>query len=138
MGLLGTLILVLAMLWILQIVGTHFQMRHYRQVLGGITRAETEGYVGVGNAKASFGKGVLLILVVNPDGEVARALRMRGRTVFARFTEAPGLVGASLEELKDGDREDPYESATMLATARAVEQIERIMEEKKTEAVAVS
>ena len=65
MGLIGYLILVLALLWALQIVGTYFQMRHYRQVLGGITREETGGYGGVGNAKAWFGMGVILILVVD-------------------------------------------------------------------------
>ena len=36
-------ILLLALAWILQIVGTYFQMRHYREVLGRITREG--GYV---------------------------------------------------------------------------------------------
>ena len=78
-----------AIAWILQIVGTYFQMRHYREVLGGITRESSEGFVGVGNAKATFGKGVILILVADENGVVRRALRMRGMTVFARFKEAP-------------------------------------------------
>jgi glucitol operon activator protein len=85
MGWIGYLILVLALLWALQIVGTYFQMRHYREVLGGITREESEGYVGVGNAKARIGKGVILILVAGENDVVRRALRMRGMTVFARF-----------------------------------------------------
>src|SRR3712207_9305501 len=80
MGWIGYLILALALVWALQIVGTYFQMRHYREVLGGITREEAEGYVGVGNAKAQLGKGVILILVVDENGVVKRALRMRGRS----------------------------------------------------------
>jgi glucitol operon activator protein len=105
-------------------------MSHYRGVLGGITREGGKGYVGAGNAKARLGKGVILILVSDEDGIVKRALRMRGMTVFARFEEAPDLVGMSLDELQQEKREGPYEKATMLATRRAVEQIQRIKSEK--------
>ncbi len=117
-------------LWLLQIVGTHVQMSHYRSVLGGITREGGKGYVGAGNAKARFGKGVILILVCDEDGVVSRAVRMRGMTVFARFQEAPELVGLSLDEMRDGERKRPYEKATTLAARRAVEQIDRIQSEK--------
>ena len=130
MGWIGYLILVLALVWALQIVGTYFQMRHYREVLGGITREGGEGYVGVGNAKARFGKGVILILVAGEDDVVRRALRMRGMTIFARFQEAPELVGMGLDELRNDAREGPYERGTMLAARRAVEQIDRIKQEK--------
>jgi glucitol operon activator protein len=130
MGLIGYLILVLALLWVLQIVGTYFQMRHYREVLGRITREGGEGYVGVGNAKATFGKGVILILVVDQNDMVVKALRMRGMTVFARFREAPELLGMRLDELRGGQREGPYEAATMRAARHAVEQIDRIKSEK--------
>ncbi len=130
MGWIGYLILVLALVWALQIIGTYFQMRHYREVLGGITREGGEGYVGVGNAKARFGKGVILILVAGEDDVVRRALRMRGMTIFARFQEAPELVGMGLDELRNEEREGPYEKGTMLAARRAVEQIDRIKQEK--------
>ena len=131
MGWIGYLILALALVWLLQIVGTYFQMRHYREVLGGITRERTEGYVGVGNAKARLGKGVILILVVDQNDLVVKALRMRGMTVFARFREAPELLGMRLDELRGGEREGPYEAATMRAARRAVEQIDRIKSEKE-------
>lgn len=124
-------ILILAVAWILQIVGTYFQMRHYREVLGRITREGGEGYVGVGNAKATFGKGVVLILVADQNDVVRRGLRMRGMTIFARFNDVPDLVGMSLEELRAEGREDPYDKSTMLAARRAVEQIDRIKQEKE-------
>jgi glucitol operon activator protein len=130
MGLIGYLILVLALMWALQIVGTYFQMRHYREVLGRVTSEGNEGYVGVGNAKARFGKGVILILVAGEDDVVRRALRMRGMTIFARFQEAPALVGMGLDELRNEDREGRYERGTMLAARRAIEQIDRIKQEK--------
>jgi glucitol operon activator protein len=131
MGWIGYLILALAVVWALQIVGTYFQMRHYREVLAGITREEGEGYVGVGNAKARFGKGVILILVVGEDDVVRRALRMRGMTIFARFKEAPELVGMGLDQVRNEDLEGPYEKGTMLAARRAIEQIDRIKREKE-------
>ena len=124
-------ILLLAIAWILQIVGTYFQMRHYREVLGGITRDSSEGFVGVGNGKATFGKGVILILVADENDVVRRALRMRGMTVFARFKEAPDFAGISLDELRAEQREGPYDKSTMLAARRAVEQIDRIKQEKE-------
>ncbi len=124
-------ILILAIAWALQIVGTHFQMRHYREVLGRITREDNEGYVGVGNAKATFGKGVILILVVGEDGVVRRALRMRGMTIFARFQEAPDLVGMGLDDLRVEGQDEPYDKSTMLAARRATEQIDRIKQEKE-------
>ena len=119
-----------AVLWLLQMVGTHIQMSHYRSVLGGITREGGKGFVGAGNAKARFGKGVILILISDEDDSIKRALRMRGMTVFARFEEAPDLLGMTLDELGAEKREGPYEKATMLAACRAVEQIQRIKSEK--------
>lgn len=130
MSWLTSLLLLAGLLWLSQIVGTYFQMEHYRKVLGGIRQTGNEGFVGVGNAKARFGKGVILILVVREDGIVREALRMRGATVFARFKEAPDLVGKRLDDLRDEDIEGPYERGTMLAVRRAVEQIDKIQQEK--------
>lgn len=131
----SSLLLVVGLLWLSQIAGTYFQMEHYRKVLGGIRQAGGEGFVGVGNAKARLGKGVILILVVGENGSVKQALRMRGMTVFARFKDAPDLLGKKLDDLRDKDIEGPYEKGTMLAVRRAVEQIDRIMHEKSEAAV---
>jgi glucitol operon activator protein len=86
--------------------------------------------VGVGNAKARFGKGVILILVVDENDVVKRALSMRGMTIFARFKEAPELAGMKIDELRNEEREGPYDKGTRLAARRAVEQIDRIKQEK--------
>jgi glucitol operon activator protein len=69
--------------------------------------------------------------VVDEDGVIGKALRMRGMTVFARFEEAPELIGLRIDELRDEDREGPYERATMIAARRAVEQIDRIKAERE-------
>lgn len=135
MGLLPSLLGLLAVLWLAQMAGTFFQMRHYRSVLGGITREGGRGYVGTGNAKARFGKGVVVILVAGEDAVIRRALRMRGISVFARFKEAPDLVSLSLESLRDDGHEGPYEKVTMTAARRAAEQIDRVKAERREQEV---
>jgi len=55
---------------------------------------------------------------------------MRGRTVFARFREAPELEGYTVDELRDA-ADELGEKGTMLAARRAVEQIDRIRAEKR-------
>ena len=115
MSWMSSLLLIVGLLWLSQIAGTYFQMEHYRKVLGGIRQNGSEGFVGVGNAKARFGKGVILILVVGENGFVREALRMRGMTVFARFKDAPDLVGKRLDDLRDEDIDGPYEKGTMIA-----------------------
>jgi glucitol operon activator protein len=130
MGWWPLLLLVVAILWLAQIVGTYYQVRHYRKVLSQITQEGGEGYVGAGNAKARFGKGVILILVVAEDGRVRKALKMQGATVFARFREAPELSGLHIDELRDEKWGEGNEKGTALAARRAVEQIDRIKKEK--------
>lgn len=134
MGLWTWILLILAVLWLLQIAGTYYQMSHYRKILGRVAGEGGDGYVGVGNAKSRFGKGVILILVSDPEGVIRKALTMRGRTVFARFEEARDFVGLHIDELRDEEREEPYDAGTRLAARRAVEQIDRIKAEKEVEA----
>jgi hypothetical protein len=52
-------------------------------------------------------------------------------TIFARFNDAPDFVGMGLDELRNEDREGPYDKGTMLAARRAVEQIDRIKQDKE-------
>ena len=134
MGLWTTLLLVFAAVWLSQIVGTYFQMRHYQRVLAGIKRTGDEGYVGVGNAKVRLGRGVILILVVGGDGLIKKALKMQGATVFARFRDAPELAGLRLEDLRE-EKESRIGKGVALAARRTAEQIERIQAEKE-EAIA--
>ena len=130
-GLWSWILLILAVLWLLQIAGTYYQVSHYRKILGRVASEGGEGYVGVGNAKGRFGKGVILILVSDAEGTITKALKMRGRTVFARFEEARNFVGLHIEDLRDEKREEPYDAGTMLAARRAIQQIDKIKAEKE-------
>ena len=70
MGFWAVLLLVLGCLWVLQVAGTYSQMSHYRRVLGGITDAGGDGFVGVGNAKSRFERASFLfswLVVTGPS-----------------------------------------------------------------------
>jgi glucitol operon activator protein len=112
------LLLAFGVLWATQIAGTWLQTRHYRRVLGHITRTQNDGYVGVGNARSTYGKGVILILVAERDGTVREAHAMRGRTVFARFRPASDLVGLRADALTDAEEGAAALEGGMLAAAR--------------------
>ncbi|MCW6508104.1 transcriptional regulator GutM [Lichenifustis flavocetrariae] len=113
----------LVVAWGLQALGTYVQMRHFSATMGDVSRLWPDGFVGAGNARSTFGAGVILLLVVSPDRTVRRALIMRGRTVFARFARLSTIEGKTLDDLP----EEPAfrDKATGGALIKAAEQIER-------------
>jgi glucitol operon activator protein len=120
-----SLIAVFAVLWIMQIAGTAWQMRHYRRVLGRISTRWRDGFAGVGNARGRIGKGIILIVVVSADDIVREALEMRGRTVFAKFRPCAALAGASLADLRNASPL-PSDAGFSKALTQAIAQIDRL------------
>jgi glucitol operon activator protein len=119
-------------LWFIQIVGTALQMRHYRRVLTEITGTWQDGFVGVGNARAKLGKGVILILVASPDGSIRQALAMRGRTVFASFKPVPELQHKNLRDLRMGNVPATLSQGGRQALERAISQIDQAAQRRAT------
>ncbi len=121
---------------VLMVAAPLLQKSHHRKVISRIRREVGEGhYVGAGHAKTAL-LSVTLILITDEDDIVRRALMMRGMTVFARFGEASDLVGLSLDELRNGEREGPYGKATMAAVRPAVERAELMIQLEKATAAA--
>lgn len=119
-------LIALAVAWALQAVGTWRQMRHYRLVLGDISRRFADGHMGAGNARAGLGRGVILILVVGPDDLVRQVSVMEGRSVFASFKALDEFAGLPLDALrKSGMFKEPGRNE---ALAKAIEQIDRARE----------
>lgn len=118
-------LLLLALVWALQSLGVWLQMRHYSDVMKGISKKYAQGYVGAGNAKGRLGKGVIVLVVVDEHLRVQRLLKMSGRSVFAKFARAPEFEGLTLAELQAPDGPiGTGEQGFATAVARAVEQIE--------------
>lgn len=124
-------LLALGVLWTLQSLGAWYQMIHCSDVMKGITSKYCQGYVGTGNVRRRFGRGVIVLIVVTSDLIVQRFLIMNGRSVFARFARHTQLEGISFNVL----RTNPMMHEPILAKAleKAIEQVERIRGEPKNE-----
>ena len=123
-------LILLAIVWVLQAVGTWAQMRHYRNVMGGISRQWNDGHLGAGNSRSILGKGIILILIIGPDDIVRRLMLMEGRSVFARFKVMEGFEGLRLATLRDpalggGSPKLATRKGFRVALGQALEQIER-------------
>lgn len=118
-------LIALAVVWVLQAVGTWVQMRHYRQVMGGVAERWSDGFVGAGNARGSWGKGVIAVLVVDGADVVRQLLVMEGRSVLAKFRPMPQFDGRSLDALRAPETLAALGKAHAQAIGRAIEQIDR-------------
>lgn len=92
-------LLLLGLMWLLQAVGTWLQMRHYREVMGSVEGRWSDGFLGVGTARASLGRGVILMLVLGPDDVIRDLLVMEGRSVLAKFKRLDRYSGRTLASL---------------------------------------
>jgi glucitol operon activator protein len=122
-------LILLVAVWLLQALGTWLQMRHYRQVMAGVQDRWSDGYLGVGNARASLGRGVILMLVVGPDDRVRDLLVMEGRSVLAKFKRLGAFDGRSLQSLREDEGFNAQRGRAQ-ALEQAVAQIDKAKAEK--------
>jgi len=118
-------LIALAVVWVLQAVGTWVQMRHYRQVMSGVAERWADGFVGAGNARGRLGKGVIVVLVVDGGDVIRQLLAMEGRSVLAKFQPITAFDGKPLDALRASEALAGLGTAQALAIGRAVEQIDR-------------
>ncbi|MGH6861538.1 MAG: transcriptional regulator GutM [Phyllobacterium sp.] len=125
-------LLALGLLWALQSLGVWYQMRHYSDVMKGITSRYNDGYVGAGNVRGRLGKGMIVLIVTTPDLMIKRFLVMSGRSVFATFKRRTDLEDMPLEALRTSlQAKDGAEPALAKAAAVALAQIDRARAEPK-------
>jgi glucitol operon activator protein len=128
-------LILLVVMWILQAAGTWLQMRHYRSVMGSIQGRWTDGYLGIGNARSSLGRGVILMLVVGPDDTIRELLVMEGRSVLAKFKALTEFQGRSINSLRE-DEAFAKVRGRIQALDQAIQQIEKA-KSKKLESSAI-
>lgn len=123
-------LLLLAAVWGLQSLGVWLQMRHYSDVLKGITDKYNDGFVGAGNYRGRFKKGTIALVVVTPDLVVRRLLTMTGRSVFTKFKRHEQFEGVPLDEIRTNPAiMGEGEPGVAEAVKRAIEQIDRARSE---------
>nr|WP_277603147.1 transcriptional regulator GutM [Brevibacillus sp. SYP-B805] len=108
-------------LWVLQIMLTQLQIRHYHQQLREMQR-QPNGFLGVGVNRRRIGVGAVVILVTDAKGIVTQCKRMAGISVFSRFRHHPEPIGEPIDTLYERVRQQPNHP-TQTAIRLAIEQI---------------
>ena len=118
----GILILIFVCAWILQVILSYYQNRHYGQTIRAMSTAHDSGYLGVGVVKKRLGIGSVVILVSDLAGFVVEAKELTGVTVFSRFTPNTELNGKNIEQLYSLSGQDHRTKAIQMAANQIVNQ----------------
>ena len=108
-----------AVLWGLQFLLAHFQVKNYYRTIKEMSLRKS-GYLGVGKSKKRFGKGVVIVLVSDENDIVVDAKKMEGVTVFSRFDGFSDVVDEKLSNLLSFSAERALQEAIL----NAIEKIE--------------
>lgn len=88
-----------AVLWGFQSIGVWIQMRNYGDLLKELRQQFQNGFIGTGYSPRRLSSGSVVVLVVNSDLVVQRALVMRGFTFLAKYLSKPEYEGLKLAAL---------------------------------------
>lgn len=118
----GILIILFVGAWILQVILSYYQNRHYGQTIREMSEAHDSGYLGVGVVKKRFGIGSVVILVSDLSGSVVDAKELTGVTVFSRFTSNLELQGKKIDQLFSLSGKDHRTRAVQMAADQIINQ----------------
>lgn len=118
-------ILLFAAVWMIQVIMTQLQARHFRQKFKEMCAVTDSGYLGVGVHKPRFGVGSVVILVADKQLRIIKAVHMTGVTVFAKFKPLPELIRKPLHTLPE-----KADKALMKAIVMAGDRIESQIQEE--------
>jgi glucitol operon activator protein len=118
----GIVIFVFVFAWVLQVVLSYFQQRHYGLTIHNMCEQYKTGYLGVGVVKKRFGIGSVVILVSDVAGVIVAAKEMTGVTVFSRFRPIDEFAGKHMDELVLNSTTDYRSQAVQLAAVRLMQQ----------------
>ncbi|MDQ1004434.1 glucitol operon activator protein [Neobacillus niacini] len=98
----GVYISIFIALWLIQLLMTMIQVKHYRQTIRDMSKRGS-GYLGVGVQKRKFGLGTVLIIVTNLEGIIIDCRIMSGVTVFSRFRNCKRFTNCDIFHILDQD-----------------------------------
>ena len=117
--------------WLAQSAGVWFQMQHYQRTFSALREQWSDGVMGAGAAPSRFGKGVIALVIISPDGIVRRTCLMQGRSVFAKFRDLHEFDGLSAADVKARIAAPGFDKSTGIAVGKAIEQVAKIGTEEK-------
>ena len=109
---------VFLILMLMQVVGTHLQVKKYRKA---VSKLHKLGNLGVGAKRGKLGGGNIVIIACKGNGIITGAEEMKGMTIFAGFKELPELVGRTIYDLKLDYLVDEKENKAYLQAIEALE-----------------
>ena len=112
-----------AVLWGFQSIGVWIQMRSYGDLLKELRRQFQSGFIGTGYSPRRLSSGSVVVLVVNTDLIVQRALVMRGFTFLAKYLPKPEYEGLKLAALSAAIPDTRRNASLKAAIDKAVVQI---------------
>ena len=116
-------ILFWAVLWGFQSIGVWIQMRNYGDLLKGLRQQFQDGYIGTGYSPRRLSSGSVVVLVVNSELVVQRALVMRGFTFLAKYEAKTDLEGLQLTTVSAAIANTRKNASLKAAIDKAVVQI---------------
>ncbi|MGX7067457.1 glucitol operon activator protein [Vagococcus fluvialis] len=94
------IIFLLVSCWLLQILLSIMQQRHYFKKMNELKK-NTDGHLGVGISKSKFnlGPGIILIITTSEDGKISNYYIMNGISTFSRFRNKEKFINHLPSEL---------------------------------------
>ena len=93
----GQLMLVLFGLMVMQVIGTHWQVREYRRA---VRRLHKLGNLGIGSRRRRLGPGNVVIIACDNEGRITGGEMMQGMTIFAHVHILKDVAGKTIYSLK--------------------------------------
>ena len=88
----------LFLLFVIQVVGTHLQVKEYKRA---VREMHKLGNVGIGSRRRRLGPSNIVIIACNSAGEILDGRMMQGMTILSRFRPMPNIVGRTIYSLHE-------------------------------------
>ncbi|MFC2742203.1 MAG: transcriptional regulator GutM [Selenomonas artemidis] len=88
----------LFLLFVVQVVGTHLQVKEYKRA---VREMHKLGNVGIGSRRRKLGPSNIVIIACNSDGEILDGRMMQGMTILSRFRPMEGIAGRTIYSLHE-------------------------------------
>jgi Glucitol operon activator len=122
---------ILFILLVIQVIGTHMQVKQYRNA---VRRLHKLGNIGIGGQRKKIGAGNIVIIACKNDGVIMGAEIMEGITIFNNFKTVVDVTGKNIYELKQEYMNMPVKRQKLYkGHIQALEALELRLQPKESE-----
>lgn len=88
---------VLFLLFVIQVIGTHLQVKEYKRA---VREMHKLGNVGIGSRRRKLGPSSIVVIACRSNGEILDGRIMQGMTILSRFRPMKGIAGRTIYDLQ--------------------------------------